>query len=46
LVPYVEGPKRGLKGGRTLSLSCINAGEVQVNLDGRIHPKPAPHGAV
>ena len=43
LVPYVEGPKRGLKRGRTLPLSCINAIEVQVNLDGRIHPKPAPY---
>ena len=46
LVPCVEGPKRGLKRGRTLPLSCMNAIEVQVNLDGRIHPKPAPHRAV
>ncbi|MFL6112148.1 MAG: hypothetical protein ACJ786_12455 [Catenulispora sp.] len=44
LVPYVEGPKRLLKGGQTPSLSCANASEVQVNLDGRIHPKPAPRG--
>jgi hypothetical protein len=44
LVPYVEGPKRGLKRYRALALSCANTIEVQVNLDGRIHPKPAPHG--
>jgi hypothetical protein len=30
LVPNDEGPKRGLKRGRTLSLSCANALEVQV----------------
>jgi hypothetical protein len=42
LVQYLEGPKRGLKRGWAQSLSCINAIEVQVNLDGRIHPKPAP----
>ncbi len=29
LVPYVEGPRRGLKGGRTPSLSCTNMAEVQ-----------------
>jgi hypothetical protein len=45
-VPYIEGPKRSLKGGWTLSLSRTNAIEVQVNLDGRIHPKPAPYGDV
>jgi hypothetical protein len=39
LVPYVEGLKRGLTGVRTLPLSCANMIEVQVNLDGRIHPE-------
>src|SRR4051812_12392385 len=41
LVPHVGGLKRGLKRGRTLSLSCTNTAEVQVNLDGRIHPRTA-----
>ena len=44
LVPYVEVPKRGLKGGRTLSLSCANTIEVQGDLDGGIQPKTAPLG--
>jgi hypothetical protein len=43
LVPYVGGRKRGLQGVPALSLTCTNTVEVQVNLDGRIHPKPAPH---
>jgi hypothetical protein len=41
LVPYVEDPKRALRRG-TLSLSCTDTSEVQVDLDGRIHPKTAP----
>jgi hypothetical protein len=44
LLPYVEGPKRGLKRGRTLLPSCTNTIEVQGDLDGRIHPKTAPLG--
>jgi hypothetical protein len=43
LVPYVEGPKRALRRGGTLPLSCTDTSEVQVNLDGRIQPKTAPH---
>jgi hypothetical protein len=42
--PVREGPKRGLRRGRALSLSCTDTVGVQVNLDGRIHPKPAPRG--
>jgi hypothetical protein len=36
--PVRQGPKRGLRRGRALSLGCTNTVEVQVNLDGRIHP--------
>lgn len=46
LVPYAEGPKRAPNGARTLSLNCADTIEVQACLDGRIHPKPAPHRAV
>jgi hypothetical protein len=35
-------PKRGLGRSRTLSLSCANAIEVQVDLDGGIQLKTAP----
>jgi hypothetical protein len=38
----VKWPKRVPERGENLPLSCANAAEVQVDLDGRIHPKPAP----
>ena len=43
MVPTFEGPKRAPRRARTRPVSCINTIEVQVNLYGRIHPKPAPH---
>jgi hypothetical protein len=45
LVSGVKWPKRVPERGENLPLSCANAAEVQVDLDGRIHPKPAPPGA-
>ena len=45
LVPYIEGPKRAPRRAWIRSLSCADVIEVQVDLCGRIHPKPAPHGA-
>lgn len=42
LVPCAEGPKRGLKRGQTLPLSCTNTVEVQVNLDGGMQAKLLP----
>jgi len=33
LVPYVQSPKRGLKGGRISALSCANVVEVQVDFN-------------
>ncbi len=41
MVPPVQIPKRGLKGSRTLPLSCINMIEVQGDLDGRALLKTA-----
>jgi hypothetical protein len=39
---YLQVPKREFIGNRSPPLSCTNMIEVQVNLDGRIHSKPAP----
>jgi hypothetical protein len=40
---HVEVSKRGPKGSRTRPFSCINVVEAQGDLDGRIHPRTAPH---
>jgi hypothetical protein len=40
---HVEVSKRGPKGSRTRPFSCMNVVEAQGDLDGRIHPRTAPH---
>jgi hypothetical protein len=46
LVPQVEAAKRVPKRGATRSLSWGNVVEVQVDLEGGMHPKTAPYWAV
>jgi hypothetical protein len=41
----VKFPRRGLKGSWIPPLSCTNIIDVQVDLDGGMHPKLLPCGA-